>query len=514
MSSACNVGLFLGFVMFANNQAAIILEGDSAAGHLNRSDNRTDQRDIVVNLLIYADYTVYSRWLEVVGDRGKALNYLKSYFSHVTSEANKIFSTIDEPSYKIEINLADLYIAESSESLNISGYRTNSIKSKVLDQLISSLEDWVNIIEANFENFNVFVFFTNETLLLNGSVDGLAVTHSACKKIKPVTIVRMSNIIKNAYVLSHELAHVFGASHDGLKGNNCLAEDSYVMAAKYSDKNAIKKFSSCSKKNFKDFFDSLKKNCLLRSVNPASRNPFPEAIMTSPGRVLDPNVQCKLIFGSYSYYYHYSDKNVCNELTCRFYNKTNYVYLAYPNTTCGAHKSCQNGQCLNDSLTENDKESCLYGDEPEVFVRDYQKYYECSMLNSRLCYIGEYQRRCCQTCAAAKNISRPENCWYGDKLEDLLEYRNESFRCSMNMSGFCYNEKYADKCCQTCADAKDAGNPDCPYGDIAGPVEFNRKSLECSKENSVHCKHQTYAKHCCKLCAAGSLITKSLLSSG
>ncbi|ESO11396.1 hypothetical protein HELRODRAFT_183179 [Helobdella robusta] len=343
---------------------------------------------------------------------------------------------------------------------------------------------------------------------------GLAGLKSACSE-HGALISRCQGLLATTNTMAHELGHVLGAEHDG-DGNRCNAEDGFIMAAvsENSPKNE-NKFSRCSKNYFEELFDSLdrsrKGNCLLRKHNPRSRNPFSEYLKMSPGRIIDPHLQCKLQYGPSSYYCHIGSDD-CTKMHCKNPDSVNclesLIVKAYPNTTCGAGRSCQKRQCLPDPMTETDKDSCFFGDEPGPFILN-GEHYECLKDNVRFCYYKDFEKKCCKTCAEAKDHSKPEKCKFGDR-PNLVNFEGTPVTCSKDSISMCYYDWYEQKCCKTCAEAKDTSkSASCPYGDQPFKTNFDGEIISCSKNRTNMCYYDWYEKQCCLTCTEARTNSKS-----
>ncbi|XP_063894212.1 A disintegrin and metalloproteinase with thrombospondin motifs 17 [Helicoverpa armigera] len=66
-----------------------------------------------------------------------------------------------------------------------------------------------------------------------------------------------------AYILTHEIAHSIGMSHDGPPNNECRGQR-YIMHAKYNPRNPAKTWSSCNRRELNHFLKSKKAWCLRR----------------------------------------------------------------------------------------------------------------------------------------------------------------------------------------------------------------------------------------------------------
>ncbi|KAJ8717646.1 hypothetical protein PYW07_005576 [Mythimna separata] len=73
-----------------------------------------------------------------------------------------------------------------------------------------------------------------------------------------------------AYILTHEIAHSLGMSHDGPPHNECRGQR-HIMDAKYNPKNPAKTWSPCNRRELNHYLKSKQAWCLRR--DPSSYKP-------------------------------------------------------------------------------------------------------------------------------------------------------------------------------------------------------------------------------------------------
>ncbi|GAB6025663.1 hypothetical protein CHUAL_011654 [Chamberlinius hualienensis] len=181
-------------------------------------------------------------------------------------------------------------------------------------------------------NFDVAIWSTglNLGLLKNGSwsseVLGHAYIGSACHveeqtnynvALSEDKVDKFTGIRTHA----HELAHLYGAAHDGEHvdnpiGNpgafNCPWNDGYVMSYKFGTKNTFY-FSECSAIQIQHMLQSSRGRCLLDIVQKTNQVP---ANATLPGTFITLDDQCRSRHGlEYHFYQEYASE-VCLKLWC------------------------------------------------------------------------------------------------------------------------------------------------------------------------------------------------------
>ncbi|XP_026739823.1 A disintegrin and metalloproteinase with thrombospondin motifs adt-2-like [Trichoplusia ni] len=74
-----------------------------------------------------------------------------------------------------------------------------------------------------------------------------------------------------AYILTHEIAHSLGISHDGPPHNECRGQR-YIMDAKYNPRNPAKIWSTCNRRELNQYLKSDRSWCLKKDPNAVNIN--------------------------------------------------------------------------------------------------------------------------------------------------------------------------------------------------------------------------------------------------
>ncbi|XP_040065710.1 venom metalloproteinase antarease-like TtrivMP_A [Ixodes scapularis] len=91
-------------------------------------------------------------------------------------------------------------------------------------------------------------------------------------------------------IITHELGHTLGATHDGVEHNDCSLHDGYIMAP-FTHGSNNGHFSDCSIKEIQEFVKTIKEDCReVKSRNTLNKNGTP----VLPGVVMNLTRYCEL----------------------------------------------------------------------------------------------------------------------------------------------------------------------------------------------------------------------------
>ncbi|XP_077492335.1 A disintegrin and metalloproteinase with thrombospondin motifs like [Amblyomma americanum] len=152
-------------------------------------------------------------------------------------------------------------------------FQLNKVIRNMSDMIINRTSDGVDVeatldnmkelaLQGAFNHCDIAVFLTSDDLVLAGNntigsdVDGIAFVGGVCGPEKVALVEDRPPTYEGVGRLSHEIAHILGASHDntsaldkfpGYPGSeNCSSEDGYLMS--YQDGGRKKyRLSNCSK---------------------------------------------------------------------------------------------------------------------------------------------------------------------------------------------------------------------------------------------------------------------------
>ncbi|XP_067671402.1 A disintegrin and metalloproteinase with thrombospondin motifs 3-like isoform X2 [Haliotis asinina] len=179
---------------------------------------------------------------------------------------------------------------------------------------------------------------------------GYAPITGLCNPIRSCAAIKDEGFT-SAFIIAHEMAHVFGLFHDG-HGNRCHGREyrTAIMATLVESKLNHYWWSICSQERMKSLVNSL--YCLFD--DPYELEGLPE-LPAAIGKNWSLNEQCILEFGEQfsvcravmDFLQFYSDS--CNMLWCGDYRRPHLCRTKRgppaPGTPCGRDKQCLNGRC-------------------------------------------------------------------------------------------------------------------------------------------------------------------------
>ncbi|XP_060590833.1 metalloprotease mig-17-like isoform X2 [Ruditapes philippinarum] len=383
--------------------------------------------DTTIELLLVIDNSTFQKFLrESLFDVADAKRRIKQYFSILIAIVNQRFETISDKTFSIHVQICDIYIAETKRDVvwleyiaRWSSYNGNSIVSA--SRALKRFQKWLSR-KTFLPKYDHAILFTSYILKRRlKKVDGLAYVGTMCNTSegKSASIVQDVGDFKSAGVITHELGHSLGATHDGEGINHkCPADKNYIMAPQNSHEQDVSRnvfyFSPCSMRQLKEFIMSSRSQCLL---NVPMGTITHDLVKTPPGKIFDKNEQCAMAFGSSSMFCEIESARsvICSRLWCTsdMENKchSNNRLIALPGTPCGQRKFCHLGECVspfrqslaykmyNRTPTLRD-ESCPAGDLFAIY---------CSVIikaSPRLCEERKGMKKsCCKSCRDRRNLA-------------------------------------------------------------------------------------------------------------
>ncbi|XP_044750443.1 A disintegrin and metalloproteinase with thrombospondin motifs 12-like [Coccinella septempunctata] len=176
-------------------------------------------------------------------------------------------------------------------------------------------------------------------------LEGLAYVGTPCTPDEPCAINEDSGLILSI-VLTHELGHVMGCSHDAPDDSGCESKDpkdgsNYVMAP-FVNLNTIR-WSTCSRAFITTLFESDLGECL----NDEPQKSIYKQTEILPGVVYDAQAQCEMMYPG-SKYETYDPENFCELVYCKtsptVIQTTGHSYV--DGTKCGENKWCFHLKCI------------------------------------------------------------------------------------------------------------------------------------------------------------------------
>uniref|UniRef100_A0A6B0VBQ5 Putative secreted metalloprotease n=1 Tax=Ixodes ricinus TaxID=34613 RepID=A0A6B0VBQ5_IXORI len=185
----------------------------------------------------------------------------------------------------------------------------------------------------------------------NFAVQGVARVGKACTKEKAAIVEDSPTLYTGVEAAAHEIAHLFGALHDG-EGSaaSCPARSGHIMTPENGDIRLLS-FSTCSQTAMEAFFSGVDDRCL----DVLSRNIMFARMTELPGTKVDGVALCKLKYPRFNNITvatrpHDSIKCV---IRCQMKKRRNIIYAslrAPDGTPCvdegESEKICINGLCV------------------------------------------------------------------------------------------------------------------------------------------------------------------------
>ncbi|KAK7452809.1 hypothetical protein BaRGS_00039708 [Batillaria attramentaria] len=315
---------------------------------------RAITQDVYIDVVALVDFAAYKYTETTEWEKQQdALNNIRQYYALVISGVDLLYKSIDALGvlgYTIHVRLSDIIVA----TCGLSSLWTEQLRTPQDtvdgDLALGNLTDWA----ANTDlllTYDHLMLFTGYDLTMeepsgpNTGLLGLAWLGTACE-----TSGYASSIVEDLGgfecigTAAHELGHGLFAYHDGA-ANSCDSIDRYVMA-EYAigsqtpqDELNPWSFSTCSAQYFDDYFVTLLstsrgQQCLYNSL--AVDGDVPDVSSQMPGQLYDVDEQCRLIYGTDSYF-------------CRT------VIICY-------NEWCVGGECVYDSAAPSVPANCTFGD--------------------------------------------------------------------------------------------------------------------------------------------------------
>ncbi|GFR73640.1 A disintegrin and metalloproteinase with thrombospondin motifs 4 [Elysia marginata] len=311
---------------------------------------------------------------------------------------------------------------------------------------------------------------------------------------------------------AHEIAHIFGALHNGKEGHHVMrSARSFEYLERFT-------FTECSAHDIKQYLDRNGDHCLLQTKS-SSRVPNVPVEKYS-GRLFNADTLCRQIYGPESF--------ACNLKKGADLRRTPdedpdclYIGCQDPNTKdrlhcfdiqtpegmpCDHNKVCKRGKCVSNmysKFAQACKSGCMLGDQHVVFVNGGKtscegafKIYGLDMCSNW----NPIKYQCCEFCY---NKAKATGICMGDYPTVNVDQRSYSCQTAVDMFGInkmCKDSYGNSRCCQTCELARISD--DC-YGDELY-VNVGNKGVSCAEGLRLAgdnlCTSKYGRKRCCSTC--------------
>ncbi|XP_043482580.1 venom metalloproteinase 3-like [Leptopilina heterotoma] len=305
-------------------------------------------------ILVYVDKTLFH---EFDNDIVKSVAYILTFWNGV----DLIFRDIEKP--LVRLNIAGIVLCQESVVS----------KSKFLEDYLNEINEFQTFMYKE-EKFRLEKDYDIAVLMGGGPGTGgpLGVTRQggACteytdlKMVLSVMMIHDSGFFYGIHTATHELSHLFGASHDGdpapdfIDGSGaetCSNNDSFLLG--FSTHNENKNiFSPCTKRMMSHFFSLERAKCLLN--NPAVNRSDKQILRILPGKYVTIDEQCQKLG------YLEAVKNFplnCFTIKCKDTDSNWFIdEMALDGTACDLEKFCWKGKCVKVTFNENDNAKLLF----------------------------------------------------------------------------------------------------------------------------------------------------------
>ncbi|XP_060553403.1 A disintegrin and metalloproteinase with thrombospondin motifs like [Ruditapes philippinarum] len=383
---------------------------------------RQQQTEYAVECIVVIDPYLWKKFYERTkdsNDKKETTRYrLRRHLTHVMNGVSLMYESIEDPELNIYVTISGfIYYEKDDDTSPVPKGKDapifNNNKPFVDgDKYITYSQDWLKKLSPMKNDDHVMIFTGCE--LFDGDIEntgmvGIAFTGGACSEQK-LSLQQDAGYYDLTTTAAHELGHNLNADHDG-ESNNCRKEDMYLMAPitnQLSYNNPYKvnpwRFSPCSIKSIKNFFQSEDASCMTDHGDYFDKTEWDKHNKKLPGELHTLDQQCKLHMGDYSGVcptklggLPETDERICQELLC--IGKGGCPsYTPARGSPCGkpgANKWCINGKCVPGkvkvietphkecfettaikyngqvSVTKSGKECLLWSDVTDAYYYDY-----------------------------------------------------------------------------------------------------------------------------------------------
>uniref|UniRef100_A0A0B6Z6Y3 Peptidase M12B domain-containing protein n=1 Tax=Arion vulgaris TaxID=1028688 RepID=A0A0B6Z6Y3_9EUPU len=422
-------------------------------------NRRQSVQTIDIDIVAFADFAIFSRFMATSGSRTNTLQAMREYFAFMFNGIDLRYQGIVNSKYAIRVHLVKLIIAESSgASLFVENFRQpyNTVDRvdayDVLPEFSKFAAGYGRNILYPYDHAMLFTGYDLTSSLPTGgfsdTIVGLAYISTLCRSDGTSTsIIQDFGGLQAVHTATHELGHSLSAEHDG-SDNFCRAADRYIMSpggytVTESNKLNYWIFSFCSINSFSTYIDDILRTpsgigCLTQQL-PTSSD-VPDVSDRLPGQEYTADDQCRMLYGNSSKMCRGKEfglpADICTSMYCSNPRTPGicYQYVAVMGTTCGNGKLCMDGKCVEDSRAPT--EDCVFGDEPGI-VFDGQTCAQFVSSFSGYCYQDVVRNKCCKSCE--KVYRSVAECEYGNTVLGCFSY---------DCLGA--TTKTLKQCCETC----------------------------------------------------------------
>ncbi|KAK0079153.1 hypothetical protein PV325_001677, partial [Microctonus aethiopoides] len=284
----------------ANNGIRIINRDRASSNNfINGQFKRAIPETIFPELLIILDNSLY---VNVGNNHQSAIQYLLSFWNAVDLR----YRIINKPQIRLNLSAFILSISEGGTPY-LDNFRRGDSELDADKALEAMSKYYFQESRFPFETYDMAIALTKldmcnmiEGQFCDPSTLGYAYEAGACNRsyvdqnTEAVAIVEDNGGYSAVLPATHEVAHLLGSPHDGLlKTSNCPGYDGYIMTSAVTFGENSFHWSSCSRKAFDEFFNSVDSECLFDVPQDGS-----QVLTTLPGKLKSLDEQCEKVYGS------------------------------------------------------------------------------------------------------------------------------------------------------------------------------------------------------------------------
>ncbi|KAL3875281.1 hypothetical protein ACJMK2_038203 [Sinanodonta woodiana] len=195
--------------------------------------------DATIEVFLVIDNAIYRKFLKSSKYQSSvASTKLQQYYSIVIAMVDQRYQTVKETNMSLRVKISGMYIAKTRMQASWIEYLvrySDHVKQGTVNasRALRRFQKWLRSTK-NLPSFDHAILITGYSLSKNNAnVDGLAYVGTICKTAdgKSSSIVHDEGDFQSVGVISHELGHSLGATHDGDDDNiDCPANGNYIMA--------------------------------------------------------------------------------------------------------------------------------------------------------------------------------------------------------------------------------------------------------------------------------------------
>ncbi|XP_048242243.1 A disintegrin and metalloproteinase with thrombospondin motifs adt-1-like isoform X2 [Haliotis rufescens] len=350
------------------------------SGNHNSYRHRRQADDIFIDVLVFIEHSLYSRWYNRSTQssetlrREEALQQIRQYYGYIVNGIDVRYKSY---SPRMNIRLVGYMIEMSGEGEWIRRVRLNETQEYQDLYRVNGdrLQDGALQLKQNITHLPAhdhLMIFTAYDLYFQiddtrGDLLGIAFYATVCK-LPPfsISVIEDKEVLMSViFTATHELAHGLGVDHDG-GSNNCSSADRYIMSdgvgyqrTEYNTYNPYT-FSPCSTLKLTQYISTQldmgdeSRRCLIQWI-PASD--VPDVTSSLPGQVYSAAQQCQIAHGDQSALcvgaYNGDLSALCSMMLCQDREDRCVDTFAAEGTECGASMWCLSGRCVNATMASS-----------------------------------------------------------------------------------------------------------------------------------------------------------------